>query len=113
MSKWSETTRRDFDTAAPDVQLGLFAADSQGYTGADLFTEQEEAAAADADEIRAGDYVTVGLEAPARVTEVGDGWVEIKREAGASYRIETMHVRKITGRCAEHGGRDAVACDHV
>lgn len=46
MSKWSETTRRDFDTAAPDVQLGLFAADSQGYTGADLFSEQEDEAAA-------------------------------------------------------------------
>jgi hypothetical protein len=83
---------RAFDTAAPNVQEALFAADSQGYCGPDLFNH--EAADEAADEIKAGDLVIHGTGAPMRVAEVGAGWVELGGESLMPYRIETMHVRK-------------------
>jgi hypothetical protein len=46
---------RQFDTEAPDVQLSMFAADSMGNTGPDLFTEAEATEATEATKIPADD----------------------------------------------------------
>jgi hypothetical protein len=95
MTTWTLIPARAFDTTAADTQLAMFAADSQGYTGADLFSDEPEAAAADADDIKAGDYVVRGLEVPARVVQAGAGWLELRR-GDFTYRIETMHVHKVS-----------------
>lgn len=51
-------------------------------------------------QIQAGDYVRIlnGPEAPMKVTEVGDGWVELLQGVSYRFRIETMHVRKAGSR---------------
>lgn len=36
---WLDMKPREFDAAAPDVQLAMFGADSDGNTGPDLFDQ--------------------------------------------------------------------------
>lgn len=38
---WLDMTPRQFDAAAPDVQLAMFGADVAGGTGPDLFDQDE------------------------------------------------------------------------